>query len=116
MMRLPVKKHLTNQMTFGVGCLDFLCSNILTLLKLKDVFLPINNFHCIVTGHQHSNISSFQPPILSDCLFCLLFVFIVAHKYLGSSKPYLSSWGRPSFLISIHACVMHFFNICKLKL
>lgn len=97
-MKKEFRRH---QSLLAVDILNFIRSNILSLLKFEDIFFSVDDFNGVRSGHHLSHISSFQPPIGCDRLLSHVGLFVVAQEDLGTSNPNLAPWTYVPMLIMI---------------
>ena len=89
--------------------------NVLSLSKLKDVLLSINNLESTV-GEEHANVTSVYPALSIDCLAGLLRITEVTLEVVVTLVADLTSRHRSTCLILILTCVVHFWDVNKLNI
>jgi len=90
--------------------------NILSLSKLEDVLLSINNLEGTV-GEEHANVTSVNPALCIDRLACLLRITEVTYEVIVSLVANLTSrHGNTGLRILILACVVHLRDVNKFNI
>ena len=110
-----MEENFVNVLAFSVKSFDLFGSNVLSLLKLENVFLSINNFQTSGFRMQLSDITSLEPSIFSQGLFGLGLILVVSHEDTSSSKPDFSSGRRSSLFVLVGTQVLHFWDVSKLE-
>ena len=113
---VSVDENLGKEVTFHVEIFNFFSSHVLPLLQFKDIFLSIDDADWLARSWHHADITSEEPSIFVDGLFCFDFVVVVAHENTRTSSPDLSSRCYPSFFVFICTQVVHFGDIHQLYL
>ena len=111
---VSVEENLTSIQKFmRIGCIDmlnFLRSNIFSLLQFEYVFLPVDNLEGIELWHDLNHIAWFQPSIFGNGLSSFFRLFVVAKEDMRASYPALSSRGWDT-IDNIICCVLHLGDI-----
>ena len=110
-VRITVKKTFFDSFVISINVLHLLWCHILPLLEFENIFLPVDDLQAPILWENRSNISSFEPSIFCNGLFCLLLIFVIAEEYTRPSHPNFPSRHRISIFIFILACVFHLWNI-----
>ena len=76
---VTVNERLSDELAPGIDILNFLRSQILSLLKLEDIFFSVNYLQGTVRKNC-SDISGVVPTALVDCLFGGFRIFEVAFE------------------------------------
>jgi hypothetical protein len=85
--------------------------NILSLSKLEDVLLSINNLESTV-GEEHANVTSMYPALSIDRLSGLLRITEVTFEVIVPLVANLTSrHGSTCLRVSILTCVVHFWDV-----
>jgi hypothetical protein len=90
--------------------------NILSLSKLEDVLLSINNLEGTV-GEEHANVTSVDPAFCIDRLAGLLRITEVTYEVIVSLVANLTSrHGNTGLRILILTCVVHLRDVNKFNI
>jgi hypothetical protein len=94
---------------------DFVWNDILSLGKLEDVLLAINNFQATSLS-ELANISSVHPTIAVNSGLCNIRLSVIPLEAVIASIAYLTSRSGSALMISIFRRVIHFRDIYKLNI
>lgn len=97
-----------------VNILDFIGSNILSLLQLEDILLSVDDLKAKRAWHNLPNIASSQPSVGSDSFFIDLRSFVVSEENLRTSNEKLTSWRWSSLTVFVLRSVFHLGNVTQL--
>lgn len=108
---LAMDENFCQLVTLHVCVFHLFSGYILALLQLEDVFLSVDDAHCLCLGAQCPHVACLQPSVGSDCLPCLGLVPEVPHEDARSSHPNFSSRSGVSLCIFISRQVLHFGDV-----
>jgi hypothetical protein len=111
-----VNVELSELVSLEVGVFNLLGCDVLSLLKLEDVLLSIDDAHGFCLRVESSDIAGFQPAVFGQGLLSLDLIVIVAQEDSRPTRPKLSSGICLALFIFIGGEIAHLGNIDKLNL